>query len=172
LHPRFHEFVDMAAAFAPGKVEVWSNGYGNRAQACLERVRMDGLASVVEGTVKTGPVVHEVCDIFLSPRDFGAEREPCGTHSCFTQPDCGISVDHDGYSLCCMGGAIDAHLGLNVRTKRLADLWDQAFAARQTRTLCGCCGQHLGLEAKKIADSQVVHGTLMSPTWLAAAGVI
>jgi hypothetical protein len=169
LHPDFLEFVAIAAAFSPGRVEVWSNGFGRRAQQYLTRVRGDGLARVEESTIKRGSVTHQVLDIFVAPCDFGAARAPCATHSACTDPGCGISVDHDGYSLCCMGGAIDGALQLGARTKRLADLWDPAFAARQTEALCRNCGQGLGLDGARIASSQVVGGTLLSPTWLAAA---
>lgn len=169
LHPEFLDFVAIATDFAPGRVEVWSNGKRPRAKFLLDQVRADGQAKVIEGTIKDASVIHEVYDIFLSPADFGAGREPCGTHASVTDPDCGISVDAAGYSLCCMGGMIDGLLGLGVRTKRLADLWDPDFARNQTRSLCRHCGQHLGIDGRRIAASQVVGGTLLSPTWIAAA---
>ncbi len=169
LHPEFLRFVEIAAEFAPGRVEVWSNGFGPISRALLDRVRRDELAEVIEGTHKDSSVAHEVFDIFLAPADFNVAREPCGTHSRFTQPDCGISVDHEGYTVCCMGGAIDGVLRLDARTKRLADLWDPAFAVRQTEALCRHCGQHLGIDGRKIARSKIIRGTLMSPTWIEAA---
>jgi len=169
LHPDFHAFVELAAAFAPGRVEVWSNGCGPTSAAALARVRADGLAQVVDGTQKTRSVTHDVFDIFVAPKDWGHDRGPCGTHASYAWPDCGISVDHDGYTLCCMGGAIDGHLGLGVRTKRLADLWDPDFAAQQTAALCASCGQHLGIDAEKIAGCKVIRRTLMSPSWAEAA---
>jgi hypothetical protein len=169
LHPEFLRFVELAAEFNPGNVEVWSNGHRQRAKALLASVRASGLAKVIEGTQKADSVAHGVFDIFLAPADFNDCREPCGTHSRCTEPDCGISVDHEGYTVCCMGGAIDGFLRLGARTKRLADLWDYAFADRQTRMLCQNCGQHLGVDGQRISVSTIVRGTLMSPTWASAA---
>lgn len=167
LHPNFFAFLDVAVDFTgdPRRVEVWSNGYSDRAKEILARVREENLAVVMEGTIKTASVRHPVQDIFLAPRDLGRGRDPCGTHARCADPDCGISVDAGGYTLCCMGGAIDGILGLSVRTRRLADLWDPEFAARQTRALCDHCGQHLGIPPQKRAACQRIHGTLMSPAW-------
>lgn len=169
LHRDLFAFIDVASAFNPGSVELWSNGYGGAAQKILSRVRAEGRAAVVEGTIKNANVAHDVFDIFQSPSDYGMTREPCGTHASVEWPDCGISVDHEGYTLCCMGGAIDGLLGLGVRTKRLADLWDVDFANRQTEALCKHCGQHLGITGRQVATSQVIRGTLLSPTWCEAA---
>ncbi|MGA2035869.1 MAG: radical SAM protein [Thermoguttaceae bacterium] len=166
LHPDFLEFVKLASAFAGSdRVEIWSNGFSAQAKELLALVQDHGLAIVQWGTVKRGNASHPVRDIFIAPADFGETREPCGTHACFADPDCGISVDSGGYTVCCMGGAIDGILGLSVRTRRLADLWDPEFAARQTRALCDHCGQHLGIPPQKRAACQRIHGTLMSPAW-------
>jgi hypothetical protein len=172
LHRDFLEFVALANAMSPGRVEVWSNGFRPRADELLEEVRKSGLARVVDGTIKPdGSVLHPVNDIFLAPCDIGETREPCGSHACITDPDCGISVDAAGYSLCCMGGAIDGVLRLRARTKRLADLFDPEFAERQTRTLCNVCGQHRGVNGHA-ATARLIAGTLMSPTWLQAVNRI
>jgi hypothetical protein len=169
LHKDFFDFLGVAVDFTgdPQRVEVWSNGHSRLAQKRLDQVRRGGLAKVIEGTIKGGSVVHPVRDIFLAPCDFGGDRQPCGTHASITDPDCGISVDAGGYTVCCMGGAIDGVLGLGVRTKRLADLFDPKFAAEQTRALCANCGQHLGVEGK--AEVYSYRGTPMSRTWHAAA---
>jgi sulfatase maturation enzyme AslB (radical SAM superfamily) len=168
LNNNFRGFVALAANFAgPKRVEIWSNGFGDRAQRELVWARESGLGVVQEGTIKKHDVVHRVKDIFIAPVDYGQTREPCGSHSCISDPDCGISVDASGYTLCCMGGAIDGILGLGARTKRLADLFDPVFAEQQTRKLCAHCGQHLGLGTSK--DTQLVCKTRMSQTWHTAA---
>ena len=169
LNPHLEAFIELATEFNPGNVELWSNGFTEESRAVLARVRAAGKAQVIEGTIKGGNVAHNVFDIFQAPCDYGERRTPCGTHASVAWPDCGISVDHDGYTLCCMGGAIDGLLRLGARTKRLADLWDEEFAARQTELLCQRCGQHLGLTGRKVADSTMVRRTLLSPTWAAAA---
>jgi hypothetical protein len=170
LHPDFWNFVRLAHAFNPNGVEVWSNGHSHHAKDLLAAVAEEGIAKVIDGTRKpAGSVRQPVDDIFLAPRDFGQTRQPCGTHACFAQPDCGISVDSDGYTICCMGGAIDGILRLGVRTKRLADLFDPDFARRQTEALCSCCGQHLGIDREKFLGSEVICGTRMSRSWQEAA---
>ena len=170
LHPLFLDFVRLAHHFNPNGVEVWSNAFRAAARQLLAVVREEGLAEVIEGTAKPrGSVRHPVDDIFLAPIDFGSRREPCGTHACVPDPDCGISVDHEGYTVCCMGGAIDGMLMLGARTKRLADLFDPEFARRQTETLCQYCGQYLGIDEARRAESAMVRGTLMSRTWQTAA---
>jgi hypothetical protein len=77
-------------------------------------------------------------------------------------------VDAEGYAACSIGGAIDSVLQLGVRTKSLKDLFDVEFAHRQTCSLCDVCGRELGITSHHIAKSQVMHGSLMSPTWQAA----
>ena len=42
---------------------------------------------------------------------------------------------------------------------------EQILQRDQTCALCDVCGRELGISNAKIAKSQVMHGTLMSPTW-------
>ena len=66
---------------------------------------------------------------FMAPIDFQVpERVPCYLHS---RTGCGISVDAGGYTVCPIGGAIDGVLASNLRTRRLADLFDPVFAQYQ-----------------------------------------
>jgi hypothetical protein len=74
-------------------------------------------------------------------------------------------VDAEGYAACSIGGAIDSVLELGVRTKNLKDLFDVELVHKQTCSLCDVCGRELGITSHHIAKSQVMHGTLMSPTW-------
>jgi len=105
-------------------------------------------------------------DFFLAPKDFGViNHRPCHNHAAI---GCGISVDAEGYAACSIGGAIDSVLQLGVRTKNLKDLFDVEFVHRQTCSLCDVCGRELGITSHHIAKSQVMHGSLMSPTWQAA----
>lgn len=172
LHPDLFEFIRLANQHSPGRVTFYSNGFSKKARECIDRVRREGTADVPDYTFKPlGSVIHEHWDIFIAPDDFGRERMPtdgpCLSHS--STGACGISVDHEGYTVCCMGGAIDGVLGLGVRTKRLADLFQAEFADRQTRALCAMCGQHLGATARQIGKCTMVKGTLLSPAWAAAA---
>ena len=97
--------------------------------------------------------------------EFGViNHRPCHNHAAI---GCGISVDAGGYAVCSIGGAIDSVLDLKVRSKQLKDLFDQDFAHRQTCALCDVCGRELGITSHHIAKSQVMHGSLMSPTWQA-----
>ena len=52
-----------------------------------------------------------------------------------------------------------------MRTRQLKDLFDPEFANQQTCALCDVCGRELGITSHHVAKSQVMHGTLMSPTW-------
>ena len=110
-----------------------------------------------------GCMVLPQADFFLAPTDFGViNHRPCHNHAAI---GCGISVDAGGYAICSIGGAIDSVLDLKVRTKELKDLFDKKFAHQQTCALCDVCGRELGITSHHIAKSQVMHGTLMSPTW-------
>jgi hypothetical protein len=165
LHPDFFGFIDLADDYAPGQVQIWSNNYGTKTKEILNRVRREGKAVVIESTFKTHRnVVHIFRDLCQAPVDYGAEpREPCYAHC---RDKCGVSVDALGYTICPSGGAIDGILGLGVRTKRLADLWDNDFSERQTRAICDRCGFQLG--EKQIEGAEIRHGITMSPTWLRA----
>jgi hypothetical protein len=164
LHPQFREFVLLFANAAIGRVVVWSNGYGSKAQSDLAWVRKNGVAEIYHETMKpSGSILHSVTDYFLAPVDYGrVSREPCISH-CRT--GCGISVDAYGYTICCCGGAIDGVLNLHARTKRLADIFDNKYATAQTQLLCSHCGCRLGVGPEKTANASLRHGSLMSPTW-------
>jgi hypothetical protein len=164
LHRDLFEFIQIAHELSPGRVEVWSNGYRPAAKEKLARIRAEGLARVCEETIKAeGSMVLPHADFFLAPKDFGIiNHRPCHNHAAI---GCGISVDAAGYTLCSIGGAIDSVLELNLRTRRLKDLFNREFAHRQTCALCDVCGRELGITSHHIAKSQVLHGSLMSPTW-------
>lgn len=164
LHPQLFDFLEIANELSPGRVEVWSNGHRDEARRILERIRTENLASVCEATIKPGgSIIHVQNDFFVAPIDFRVpERSPCYLHS---RTGCGISVDAGGYTICPIGGAIDGVLAAGLRTRRLADLFDPVFAQYQTRALCRLCGHELHIDSQRIAQSQVVCGSLMSPTW-------
>jgi uncharacterized radical SAM superfamily Fe-S cluster-containing enzyme len=165
LHPDVIRFVELAHELSPGKVRFWSNGCAPRAKEVLCELEQRGICEIVKFTHKPkGSVVHKYADMYLAPIDFGLDsRDPCRCHASFGS--CGCSVDHEGYTLCPCGGAIDAFLKLGIRTKRLADLFDREFAKRQTRAMCRVCGFRCGIDGERIAKSSVIHGALMSPTW-------
>ena len=164
LHRDLFDFIEIANQMSPGRVEVWSNGYREDARRQLDRIRSEGLARVCEGTIKPdGSIIHPQNDYFVAPIDFGvAERSPCHLHC---RSGCGMSVDASGYTLCPLGGAIDSVLELGLRTRCLKDLFDPVFADYQTRALCRMCGHELHIDSQRIANSQVIHGALMSPSW-------
>ena len=164
LHRDLFGFIDIANELSPGRVEIWSNGYREAAKEILARIRNEGKAKVCEQTIKEGgSEVLQHADFFLAPIDFGViDHRPCHNHAAI---GCGISVDAEGYAACSIGGAIDSVLELGVRTKILRDLFDREFVHKQTCALCDVCGRELGITSHHIAKSQVMHGSLMSPTW-------
>src|ERR1017187_9060359 len=81
LHPEFMHFVDIAAAFAPRKVNVWSNGFAQQTRAILDTVRAEQLGNVIAETLKPrGSIHHGLRDVFIAPSDFGVKRAPCWAH--------------------------------------------------------------------------------------------
>lgn len=171
LHRDLFDFIDIANELSPGRVEVWSNGYRPAAKEKLARIREEGKAKVCEETIKAcGSEVLQHADFFLAPIDFGViNHRPCHNHAAI---GCGISVDAEGYAACSIGGAIDSVLELGVRTRNLKDLFDVERVHKQTCSLCDVCGRELGITSHHIAKSQVMHGTLMSPTWQKAVNRI
>ena len=185
LHPDFQGFLKMLQAW-PTSVQLWSNAYRPQAQQLIELATRKG-ATVCRDTQKPGgsiavsDITHEPgapgrrpngewwsIDVFVSPDDFGLPlRAPCFQHSSII---CGISVDHEGYAPCALGGAIDALLGLGVRTKVLADLWDAEKMAAMTAALCKHCGQQKmeRIEGVIAQCDTSRFGTPMSPTWVKA----
>ena len=169
LHPQLLDFIAIAHEFAP-EVQVWSNGYTARSKEILAKIEREGLAIVERATQKPGGSMNHGCqDWFIAPSDFGQERsDPCGCHSGH-EAGCGISVDAEGYTLCCCGGAVDGFLRLGARTTRLADLFDPEFAERQTRLLCNNCGRLWPPAMEKFATLPQFCGMVMSPSWIEAA---
>ena len=171
LHHDLFELLAIANELSPGRVTVWSNGFRADARRQLDRIRSEGLAQICEGTLKpAGSIIHPQNDFFIAPIDFNVpERTPCHLHC---RSGCGVSVDSGGYTLCPLGGAIDSVLDTKLRTRRLADLFDPVFAQYQTRALCRLCGHELHIDSLRISQSQVLRGSLMSPTWQQAVNRI
>lgn len=176
IHPQFHEIARLAAEFNGGRVQFWSNGYRPETRAALERARDAGYGGIVGETHKPeGSQNLSIDDIFVSPKDFGYERNPCWQHASVI---CGISVDHEGYSPCAIGGAIDGSLRSGIRTKVLADLFDPEKVAEMTRKLCEHCGHQLssiGIRdiplskwREHVEGCETRFGAKMSPTWIEA----
>ena len=180
----FEAHVQLAEDFSDEAVQVFSNGYAPRARQALANIRMTNRVSVAEESFKRAGSVEESGsgrpewsnDIFVSAADRGDPlRGPCYQHSAII---CGISVDHEGYSPCAMGGMVSAILGVAGRTKVLADLFDRAKAAEMTRAICEHCGHQLSLQSGARAGGDGMHrhkayaatlpikfGAPMSPTW-------
>ena len=93
------------------------------------------------------------------------ERVGAGWGARDSRPAASTAACHDPKWRLSTGGAIDSVLDTKLRTRRLADLFDPVFAQYQTRALCRLCGHELHIDSLRISQSQVLHGSLMSPTW-------
>lgn len=175
-HPDFYEFCRMAREYLghDGLVQVWSNGSAPNSMEILQSAKDRYNISVPADTHKAKSQVLHIDDLFVSPADFGVKRNECYCHS---NSICGISVDAGGYTPCASGGAIDAILKLGIRTKKLADLFDNEWAAKTTEVMCAHCGNALsyilnGEEKehwrKNVDSCERKYGGKMSPTWIKA----
>lgn len=173
MHPNFEEIIKMSREFVgDGLVQVWTNG---RDREMVEHIRKNYNASVPEETFKAkSRIDFPWDDYYISPADYGIERQKCWQHG---SEICGISVDSQGYMPCAVGGMIDGILKLGLRTKRLADLFDNEINAEITKKMCHHCGacltQLLGGKEKDdwraFVNSQPKRfGSRMSPTWMKA----
>lgn len=168
LHPDFESFVDLVHQRTGQPPQVWSNAYSPRAQRQLLRIK--GKASVVPDTAKPDGAVrgptedrsYWVDDIYISPADYGLTRDHCFQHA---SAICGVAVDHEGYTPCAMGAIHAALLGVQCRTKRLADLFDKEKVAAMTAAMCRNCGHQM--MGKQVDASTLPRrfDTPMSPTW-------
>lgn len=176
MHPDFLEFCRLARAFAgrDGLVQLWTNAFTSETRAKAAEARDLYDVSVCGETAKPeGSRELSIKDIYVSPIDAGRPTyTPCWNHAGHI---CGISVDHDGYSPCAIGGMVDGILGVGGRTKRLADLFDVDKVAELTRRLCGHCGQSVSQNGLADdawreyvrAQKSTVGCTHASPTWRA-----
>lgn len=180
LHPEFLEFVRLAKEWSGTFVEVFSNGLGAARRKLKDADRKHG--AVIETSTFKRESVRTPEDFqsanwwmhtYVSPSDAGLPSPPCYAHP---SKVCGISVDHDGYALCSMGGAMRTLRGL-PRTKNLADLFEPSMAKQMTASECQHCGfeyfarDDVTAEQRaafaEYADQQPIteHGCAMSPTW-------
>lgn len=172
LHPDFEEFVRGATQWSGTYVQVFSNAYAEPSRKRLKLVNERHNASItpdthkLDGSVQFGATPPGwVDDLYVSPADSGKPvREPCWQHS---SQICGISVDHEGYAPCAIGGAMDALLGTKVRTKTLADLFDEKKMRQMTEALCAHCGYGVASRAE-VEEAARLFDTPMSPTWAKA----
>lgn len=174
MHPNIDEIVRLSRQFTgeQGLVQVWTNG---RDQEMVRHLRKAYNASVPEETFKAkSRTDFPWDDYYISPADYGIERFKCWQHA---SEVCGISVDSGGYMPCAVGGMIDGVLKLGLRTKRLADLFDNEKNAEITKRMCEHCGACLsqlltGDELKGwreyVTSSHKRFGSYMSPTWFEA----
>lgn len=182
LHPDFLAFVKMASVWSGTYVQVFSNGYGDRARELLSMAHSRYGASIFDlgfkrASVKT-PGDYATAgwrlDMLVSPADAGLPSPPCYCHSAEI---CGLGVDHEGYSMCPIGASVRAIVG-PPRTKRFADLFEMDSAERMTADECRHCGYEyhkrpLPQSVKEdwdryVATCPTIQGCKMSPTWAAA----
>ena len=174
MHPDFDEIVRLSREFKKGGlVQVWTNG---RDRNAVRRVRSTYAASIPTETFKDkSRIDFPWDDYYISPYDFGIERQKCWQHA---SEICGVSVDSQGYMPCAVGGMIDGMLKLGLRTKRLADLFDNEKNAALTKEMCKHCGACLtqllkGEELENwrsyIQNQPKRFGASMSPTWYEAS---
>jgi len=173
LHKDMLDFVDIFSEASSEKIRIYSHYSDKRARRAVRQAERLGKAEGVRWARKpSGSMTHPVRDYHLAPCDLNCTRGPCHKHSGCHQEGCGISVDSMGYTVCCVGGAIDSVLGLGLRTKQLSDLFDPEFAKWQTAELCRVCGAFLGVTPDRIAQAEKVHGVWMTPTWQEAVSRI
>jgi len=177
LHRQFQQFLQRAIEWSGQDVQVFSNGYSPTAQRALRFDGIRGPVSIARESLKpSGSVMRNADfpawtdDVFVSPSDFGKPlRAPCYQHASII---CGVSVDHEGYAPCAMGGALEALLKVGGRTKRLADLFDCETMAHMTEALCRHCGHQAVvqgiLDREDVDGCEQRFGTPMSPTWIRA----
>lgn len=168
LHPQFLDVVGTALA-ASDLVLIFSNAFSQASRELLAAAESLRPGCVFADTHKPqGSVAHSRKDHCIAPIDFKVEsRPPCHCHAGFST-GCGVSVDAEGYTLCPIGGAIDGILNLGLRTRRLSDLFDDNFAARQTVQLCRNCGCDWGSDQKPSCEIRQLCGVSMTPTWMQA----
>lgn len=170
LHPDVIEFCRIAQELCPGKVNIWSNAYSDNARRVLDIIRKENIANIITDTHKrNGSIEQPIKDTCISPADFGKHREPCRWHTS-RAIHCGVSVDHDGYTVCPNGGVYNAILKLGIATHRLADLFNPDFACMQTKALCRHCGMLYSDSPSNLSPDKhnactVISGVLMSTTW-------
>lgn len=174
MNPEFEQIVAAAREFKGlmGLVQVWTNG---RDRAMVDLIRHKYNASVPEDTFKEkSRIDFPWDDYYISPADYGIVRNKCWQHA---SEICGVSVDSQGYMPCAVGGMIDGVLKLGLRTKVLADLFNNQKNAELTRKMCQHCGACLSqlLKDNQLKDwrSYVTSqpkrfGSNMSPTWYKA----
>ena len=174
MHPNFLEIIALARQFkgSMGLVQVWTNG---RDRELVKLIREKYNASVPEETFKDkSRIDFPWDDYYVSPADFGVVRQKCWQHG---SEICGISVDSGGYMPCAVGGMIDGILNLGLRTKRLADLFDNEKNAAITKDMCAHCGacytQVLPSDEKPawrefVQSQPKKFGSHMSPAWMKA----
>lgn len=174
VHPDLEAIVMLSRKFVgEGLVQVWTNG---RDRKMVEYLRHAYNASVPEETFKEkSRTDFPWDDYYVSPADFGMVRHKCWQHG---SEICGISVDSQGYMPCAVGGMLDGVLKLGLRTKRLADLFDNERSAWITKEMCKHCGACLSqlLKGEELTDWRKYvtsqpkkFGSYMSPTWKEAA---
>jgi len=172
LHPDILNFVDRLHPHV-ARIKIVSNGFTEATHYILAWAESKG-ALIDRGSFKKNIKAFYrafVKDTFIDPSDFGINRTtPCDWHSGCSGWGCGFSVDSLGYTVCCIGGVIDSLRSLNVRTKKLADLFDPDFARWQTEQLCKRCGAFMGLD-KKVQKSMLhlVDRIYLSDSWLKAS---
>lgn len=173
MHPDFLEIIRLSREFkGNGLVQVWTNG---RDREMVKHIREKYNASVPEDTFKAkSRIDFPWDDYYVSPADFGMERHKCWQHG---SEICGISVDSGGYMPCAVGGMLDGVLKLGLRTKRLADLFDNEKNAAITKKMCEHCGACLSKVLKEpeltdwrtyVTSQKKRFGSYMSPTWFNA----
>ena len=144
LHKDFAEILKIVVdRSAPDRVVgVFSNQYSKASRTILAKAHAQYPEKLVSDGTKPQAEVFpwESRTTFIRPADVGVE--PC-PHPCQWMQSfggCGFGADAVGYTLCPVGGTIDALLRLNSRATSLKQLRDRDFLVWQASQLCSNCG--------------------------------
>lgn len=139
LHPEFFSILERLRAYRDAhspstRIEVTSNGHGDKVQRALERIPQD---VVVENTQKTS-VEQPFQSFNVAPADRPAYRNADFANGCAVTEVCGVGLGPYGYYPCAVAAGIDRIVGLDMGRRALPgpedDMVDQLDA------FCRRCG--------------------------------
>jgi hypothetical protein len=157
LHPNlfsiFAELSRYRTVFPDTRVQIISNGYGDKVSSVLEKIPA---WAEIRNSAKDSPKQDSFDAYNIAPQDLPEFKDADYSQGCWIPFRCGMALTRYGFYPCGAGASIDRVFGWGLGIRTLHDVTPARLTAEFLK-LCRYCGHFHGIKKS---------GEVMSPSWI------